>query len=333
MKRKGELTLKEEILRILHEADGYVSGQAISERLGVSRMAVSKAVSALRAAGYEIEAAPRRGYRLTAAPDVLGAAEVRAALGAHPWAEQLVVLPEVDSTNSYAKQLAQSGAPHGTIVIADRQTGGRGRMGRTFLSPAGQGVYFTVLLRPYEPAAGLGGLTALAAVAVCDAIEAACGVRPGIKWTNDLLLGGKKICGILTELSVEAESGMTDFVVIGVGVNVAQQPADFPPELRLTAASIYSETGTAPRRARLAAEMVRAFARMADCDRPAWMDRYRADCLTIGREIRVIRAGTARTAVADGVDENGALLVTWDDGTAGVVTAGDVSVRGLCGYV
>ncbi len=136
---------------------------------------------------------------------------ILAALGGHPWTDRIVVLDEVDSTNTEAKRLALKSAPDGTVVISDHQTGGRGRQGRSFSSPAGQGVYLTVLLRPNCTAQQLGLLTVMAAVAVCDAVEAACGVRPGIKWTNDLVLGGKKLCGILTELSL-APDGTVDSV-------------------------------------------------------------------------------------------------------------------------
>lgn len=319
----------------LREENGYVSGQMLSERLGVSRMTISKAVAALREQGYEIEAAPRRGYRFLCAPDLLSAAEIRAALGAHPWDDRIIVLPEVDSTNNYAKQIAQGGAPDGTVVLAETQTGGRGRMGRSFSSPAGLGLYLTVLLRPNLPAEALGSLTTLAAVAVCDAVEAVCGVRPGVKWPNDPVMDGKKLCGILTELSIEAESGMADFVVIGAGVNVRQTPADFPPEVRETATSIFQQTGKTIRRAALAAEMISALSRIPaalQSGMESWMARYRADCVTVGRQVRVLRGQHAREAFADGVDEDGALLVTWDDGTRGRVFSGEVSVRGLYGY-
>ena len=312
----------------------YVSGQRLSEELGVSRMAVSKAVAALREAGYTIEAAPRRGYRLTGAADILSAAEIRAALGDHPWADRITVLPEVDSTNNYAKKLAQSGAPDGSVVVAEQQTGGRGRMGRSFSSPPGLGVYLTVLLRPGVRADALGDLTVRVAAAMCDAVERAAGVRPGIKWTNDLILGGKKLCGILTELSVEAESGMAEFVVAGIGVNVGQTPDDFPPEVRPVATSLREQTGKTIPRARLAAEMIRALSRVAERADEDWLEKYRADCVTIGRQVRVIRAGAERTARADGVDETGALLVTWDDdGSHERIFSGEVSVRGLLGYV
>lgn len=265
--------------------------------------------------------------------DVLSAEAIRAALGGHAWAQTITVLPEVDSTNSYAMALARAGAPEGTAVLAHLQTGGRGRMGRSFSAPAGKGVYLSVVLRPDEPAQALGDLTVRVAAAMCDAVSRVCGVRPGIKWTNDLVLGGKKLCGILTELSVAPESGRAEFVVVGVGVNVSQRPEDFPEDVRPIATSLLEQTGKRIPRAALAAEMLRALSRVAGRADAGWLERYRADCVTIGRAVRVLRAGVSRAGFADGVDETGALLVTWDDGTRERVFAGDVSVRGLAGYV
>lgn len=266
------------------------------------------------------------------ASDALSAEEIRAALGEHPWSETITVLPEVNSTNSYARQLALRGAPEGTIVLAETQTGGRGRMGRSFFAPPGQGVYLTAVLRPRARADALGDLTVRAAEALCDAVERACGVRPGVKWTNDLVLGGKKLCGILTELSVQPGSDRADFVVLGAGVNVTQREEDFPEALRGVATSICAQTGQHAARAQLAAEMIRALSRVAAGEDAGWLARYRADCVTLGRAVRVVRAGSARTGFAEDVDETGALLVTWDDGTRERVFSGEVSVRGLEGY-
>ena len=271
--------------------------------------------------------------------DLEGGAAVKleailAALGGHVWSGRVLVLDMTDSTNTQAKLLAQKSAPDGTVVIADHQTGGRGRQGRSFSSPAGQGVYLTALLRPDCAAQQLGLLTVMAAVSVCDAVETACGVRPGIKWTNDLVLGGKKLGGILTELSVTPD-GSVDYVVVGAGVNVNQTAAEFPPELRAVATSIFEQTGKRIDREVLAAEMIRALHHMAQAlpGDGVWLDRYRADCITVGKAVRIFRAGEMHTARADGIGDDGSLLVTYDDGTTGAVTAGEVSVRGLLGYV
>ena len=228
-----------------------------------------------------------------------------------------------------------AGAPDGLCAIADRQTAGRGRAGRSFRSDAGQGVYLSMLLRPACAATAAMTVTAHVAVAVCHALER-CGVQPGIKWTNDLVLGAKKICGILTELTVEAESGTVDSIVAGIGVNVRQRPEDFPEELRAIAGSVYSETGLELSRARLAAEMVRALDEMYldwQRDPRAYLSDYRARCVTVGRPVRVVRGEDVRTGFAEAVDDDFALVVRWEDGTRETVTGGDVSVRGLFGYL
>ena len=324
------------VLKLLQQTEGYLSGQAISEQLGVSRTAVWKHIKQLQQAGYEIDSRTNRGYRLVRSPDLLTAQAVEQALADHPWAGLVRVLPEVDSTNNLAKQLGSAGAPAGTVVLADRQTAGRGRLGKRVCSEAGMGVYLSALLRPNLRPDALPPVTAMVAVAVCDAVQACCGSRPQIKWTNDIILRGRKICGILTELSVEAELGMISYLVVGAGVNVRQQAADFPPELREVAGSLYELTGVLVPRARLAAEMIRALSRMEqalDGDWRSWMDRYRQDCLTVGKEIKILRDGTERRARCEDLDETGALLVIYPDGTRERIISGEVSVRGLYGYL
>ena len=327
---------KDAVLSLLTEADGYLSGQEMSRRLQVSRAAVWKAVEALRAEGYAVESATNRGYRLAASPDRLTAAGVLAALGGHPWADRVSVLETVDSTNTLAKKLAAGGAPHGTVLIADRQTAGRGRLGRSFASPSGVGVYLSVILRPEAPPRALMHLTAMAAVAVSDAAEAAAGVRPAIKWTNDLILQRRKCAGILTELSLQAESGLVDYAVVGIGTNCNHGDGDFPPDVRPMAVSLREITGGPVDRNRYAAALIRQLWQ-ADQEllsgKAAWLERYAADCITIGQDVKVIQGNTVRLAHADGIDENAALLVTYEDGTRAAVSSGEVSVRGMYGYV
>ena len=188
--------MKDRILELLRQESGYLSGQEMSTLLGVSRAAVWKAVEALRKEGYTIDSAPNRGYHLDAPTGRLSAREIAARLDGHPWAELVQVLDSVDSTNNLAKTLAAQGAPAGTVIVADSQTGGRGRMGRSFVSPPGVGVYLSVILRPEAPPEELMHLTCAVAEVLCDGIEVASGLRPGIKWTNDLVLGGRKLCGI-----------------------------------------------------------------------------------------------------------------------------------------
>lgn len=326
--------LKEEVLRLLRGQEGPVSGEQMSAALGVSRAAVWKAVAALRADGYGVEASTRLGYRLVSAPDRLDGAGVLAALGEHPWRGRVVVLESVDSTNNYLKKLAAEGAPEGTVVIADRQTAGRGRRGRTFESPSGVGVYWSVLLRPRAKPEELLHLTALVGTAACSAVESVCGVRPGIKWTNDLVLGRHKICGILTELSLEAESREVDYVVSGIGINCNQTA--FPEELRGMAASLRMETGRPVDRCALAAALVREICRMNETmfsQKEAWLRRFAGDCVTVGQDVRVVRGDVCYPAHADGIGPDGELLVTRPDGTREAINSGEVSIRGMYGYL
>lgn len=328
--------LKDEVLQLLRQSGGYLSGQSMSQELGVSRTAVWKAVDALRAGGYEIDSVTRKGYRLLQATRDLRLQEVRACLGEHPWGQHLQLMETVDSTNTVLKRLAEEGAPEGTAVLANQQTGGKGRLGRSFLSPPSMGLYASFLLRPAVQPAQLLHLTPMAAVAAVHAVEAACGIRPGIKWTNDLVLGRKKMAGILTELSVEAETGRIQSVVVGIGLNCSQTPEDFPPELRTMATSLKAAGCDPVDRNRLAAELVRSMHRLSEellTGKKQWMDQYARDCITIGQDVRIVCGEQEQFAHAEGVDENGALLVVHRDGRRQTIASGEVSVRGMYGYL
>ena len=255
--------------------------------------------------------------------------------GDFSWQNQIHWFDSIDSTNTRAKEMALRGAPHGTVLIADHQTGGRGRMGRSFLSPGGVGIYMSVLLRPHCPPEELMHLTCASAVAMCDAVEQSAGFRPGIKWTNDLVSGSKKLAGILTEMALDA-SGQIAYAVVGIGINCCQQPEDFAPEIRDMAGSLSMIAGTAVSRTKVAAAMLEALLRM-DQDlltgKDAMMAQYRKDCITVGREISLVRGDEIRHGLAVDVDEEGALVVRFDDGHIETVNSGEVSVRGLYGYV
>lgn len=248
--------------------------------------------------------------------------------------QNLVLLEEVGSTNDYLKQLAQEGAPDGTVVLAEQQSAGRGRLGRSFQSPAQKGIYLSVLLRPEIKAEKAINFTAVAAVAMCDALEQAVGLRPGIKWTNDLLMGGRKICGILTEMGADWQTGMVDYIVLGIGLNVNEQQDEFAPELRSIAGSVSMATGRQWDRNDIVAAMLNAIDRVyADWQAGRWsVDRYRADCTTIGKPVRVLRGDTVKHAVAEAVDDDFALVVRYEDGTVEHVFTGEVTVRGQEGY-
>ena len=252
-------------------------------------------------------------------------------LNSHPWRDSILFFDTIDSTNTRAKLLAAQGAPEGTVLIADHQTGGRGRLGRTFLSPAGTGVYMSVILRPDCPPAQLMHLTCAAAVAACDAVEKATGLRPGIKWTNDLVYEHRKLAGILTELGLSPR-GTVDWAVIGIGVNCLQKEADFDPAIRSFAGAL---SMFAPcDRAKVAAALVEAFAGMDLPRKAEIMDRYKADCITLGREVSLLR-GTdpIRHGRAVDIDADGALIVEFAPGIRETVNSGEISVRGMYGYI
>ena len=295
-----------------------------------------KAVSALRADGYTIQARTNLGYALVERPDALTEREIR------PWLQAkgiqgitLRCLEEVDSTNSYLKREALSGAPDSTFAAAECQSAGRGRLGRSFQSPAGKGIYLSGLFRPALPPEAVTPVTALAAVAMCDAVEAVCQVRPRIKWTNDLLLGQKKIAGILTEVALEGETGAVQSLVIGVGVNVSQGPEDFSPDVAAMATSLCQALGRPVSRPQLAAEMIAALVRlMADLggDLTPYLRKYRRDCATLGQEVQLLWRERRERAFAEDLDDQFGLVVRYADGRREVIRSGEVSVRGLYGY-
>ena len=213
---------KQALLQALSGAEGrYISGEQLAQTLGVSRAAIHKAAAALTTQGYTLEAAPRRGYRL------LGGDPFCAdAVGEYP--APVYVHERLDSSNQTAKRLALAGAPHGTLVLAGQQSAGRGRMGRRFESPAGKGIYLSLVLRVPVPASEALGVTVGAAVAVARAVQKLCGIELGIKWVNDLYYQGKKVCGILTEAGTSVESGLLEWLVVGIGLNLTTTPADWP---------------------------------------------------------------------------------------------------------
>lgn len=329
--------MKTTVLTLLQASgSSFLSGEAMSRELGITRAAVWKQIKGLRERGYEIDAVTNLGYRLVHAPDMLDLHKIQEYLGPHPWENSIHVLSTVDSTNNLAKREAASGAPHGSVYLADEQTGGRGRPGRSFASPGGMGVYLSVLLRPALLPTQVGHVTAMVAVAGCSAVESVTGLRPGIKWTNDLIIGEKKLSGILTEMSVEWESSSLEHLVMGIGINCNQLPENFPEGVREKAVSLRQALGKSVDRNRLAAALIAELHQLSldiISEKPRWIAQYAKDCITIGRQVRIIRGETVRAATATGIDENGALLVRYENGETGVVFSGEVSVRGLNGYI
>lgn len=328
---------KEQVFWELQKSEGaYVSGEALSNRLGISRTAVWKSIRALRRDGYVIDSLAGSGYRLEQSPDTLSEREIRRYLGTTELVGRTIdCFESIGSTNTYLKNMDD--APDGLVAVAQEQTAGRGRRDRRFESAAGKGVYLSVLLRPQMEASQLMSLTGLGAVAACDAIERVAGLRPQIKWTNDLLLNGKKLAGILTELSFAGESGAVQHAVMGVGVNVTQKKEDFSDETGKIATSLAAETGKNISRARLAAAMIEEFDRLWHAlrtgDTAAYLAAYRRDCVTIGAEVQLLWQDTREKVRALDVDEQFGLVVRRENGAVEVIRTGEVSVRGLYGYV
>ncbi len=318
----------EDILRILHRDEGrFVSGEALARELGVSRTAVWKGVGDLRAGGFLIESVTNRGYRLSPGGDALSAAGIEAYLKTPGL--RILYYPTLVSTNTLLREKAAAGAPEGLTIVAGEQTGGRGRRGRSFHSPAGTGLYMSVLLRPSLPPTEAVQLTACAAVAAAEAIESLSGGQAEIKWVNDILLRGKKVCGILTEAAMDVESGALDYAVVGVGINVRTPEGGFPEELRDIAGAVFPEEGVPAARCRLAAAFLDSL--MARCTHPGDPSCYEAykkrSCLP-GRSIRILAPGKEpEDAVAVDVGRDYSLLVRTADGAEKRVFSGEVSVR------
>lgn len=256
-------------------------------------------------------------------------------LSDYPWRDRFFWFPEIDSTNDRLRLLARQGAPHGTVAAADHQTGGRGRRGRNFHSPKGKGMYLSILLRPDCLPGELMHLTCAAAVAMCDAVEKSAGFRPYIKWTNDLVYKRRKLGGILTELGFTPD-GKVDYAIVGIGINCCQEPEDFPPDIRDIAGSLSMISGQVIDRSRVAAAMMEALYKMDTSlltGKEAMLHRYRRDCITIGKEVSLVRGEEVRHGVAVDIDEEGALIVRFPDEHREAVNSGEVSVRGMYGYV
>jgi BirA family biotin operon repressor/biotin-[acetyl-CoA-carboxylase] ligase len=323
----------DDLLNMLTDAD-YVSGEEISRRLGVTRAAVWKRMEALREQGFVIESAGKKGYHLVKPCDSLLPVFVKKGL-LTKWAGQppIIYSESMTSTNIVLKQAAESGAVHGTVALCEEQTAGRGRRGRNWVSPKGQGLWVSLLLRPMLPPGRAQLITFAAAIAMAEAVEKETGLDILIKWPNDLVLQGKKVCGILLELSGDVET--IAYVVIGTGLNVGEKA--YPPELSASAVSLQEVLGRKVERAPVLRSYLAAMEKHMDIlsweGLPGILQAYERKSCTLQRAVRVSGGGEEFLGTAAGWDENGALLVKLEDGTIRHVLAGDVSVRGVMGYV
>lgn len=332
------ISTKDYVAAELIRNDNYISGEALSSKLGISRAAINTAVKSLKSDGYDIESSTRKGYLLKSHPDKLTLGEMLAFLP-EDRLNTITVYDEIDSTNKVLKEMGSDGAPEGTVAIADCQIKGRGRLGRSFLSPHGKGIYFSYLIRPTTRIDEISTITAWTAVAISNAIYTVSGFKPSIKWVNDLILNKKKICGILTELSLETESGRIDNIVVGIGVNVNQLPEDFPIEIQDIASSISYETKRTISRAMLASEMVKEMDKLVaswENDKDSYLNSYRKNCITIGKDVSCVSIHTsneARQGKAIEINDDFSIKIQFEDGTIEDMSSGEISVRGLYGYV
>lgn len=320
---------KEKLLALLESHRGeFFSGEEIARLLSVSRTAVWKAVNSLRGAGYEIKAVQNRGYCLDAHTDILSVQGIRRYLDPRWESLRLEVLPCADSTNALLRERAADGAPEGTIVLANQQTKGRGRLGREFYSPPDTGIYMSLLLRPQalEPMQAV-KLTTMAAVAACGAIEQVSGRQTRIKWVNDILINGKKVSGILTEASFGLETGRLDYAIVGIGFNVYPPTAGFPPELAEIADSILRNQENEGKN-KLIASFLNRFLEIYHTDNASeYSAIYRKKSMVIGQAIKVITPVEVRNAYALDVDRDCRLIVRYEDGAVDHLSSAEISIR------
>ncbi len=318
------MPLKERVLAVLEENKGKsVSGSEIAKSVGMTRSAVWKAVKQLREEGYSICAVTNKGYCLSEENDFLSEQSIVPNLRTKELGRKIDVFKTIDSTNNFAKSLAQLGAVHGTTVISEVQTQGKGRMGRTFYSPLGMGIYMSVIIRPKLSVEHSLLITSCAAVAVAEAIEKIAGIDCKIKWVNDIYAGDKKLCGILTEASVDVEQGGLEYAIVGIGLNV--QNVTFPKNVADIATSIKLETNESVSRSVLEAEILnRLEERLDSITEKSFIDDYRNRSNLIGKRIEVTQGEKISTMTSTGIDEFGRLLVKLDDGTEKALSSGTV---------
>lgn len=322
------MELKQEVLKILEESRGNsVNGSKLADKLFVTRSSIWKAIKALQKDGYHITAVTNKGYCLLSNNDIVSAESICPFLKGDAALFTINVLQSVTSTNTVAKELAGQGAKVGTVIIAREQTEGRGRMGRTFYSPDSTGIYFSIILRPTLNLEDSLLITTATAVAVAKAIESVSGKIAKIKWVNDIFVEGKKVCGILTEASLNFENGCLEYAVVGIGINIITK--DFPQDIHLVAGSVFTDKpDNTPISSLLVAEILN---NMADCMNSItdkkYLEEYRSRSFLIGQEILVLKGNTSIKAKAVDIDEKARLVVEYMDKTVEALSSGEVSVR------
>lgn len=335
IKMKG--TAKDKVLKILEEERGAaVSGEKLAEQIGVSRAAIWKAIEVLRREGYPISASTNKGYILAPSSDLLSAQGMLPYLdiAQYPGMEEnIFTYKSLASTNNTAKQMAFDGAANGTVILAEEQTQGRGRLGRSFFSPEGKGIYMSFIVRPdYNISKSLLTTTA-AAVAVCLALKEACGEEAQIKWVNDIYLGGRKVCGILTEAMTNFETGQIDAIIIGIGVNCSTRDDEFPEDIRQTAGALSAPVSRNKLAAFIINHLRHILNHIGEGPYPVFMDEYRRRSMVLRKDIKVFNnftnSGSDEYLKAKAIDisDDGGLIVIYEDGRKDTLTTGEISIR------
>ncbi len=318
---------KEKILNLLRASrSAYLSGEELARKTGISRTMVWKHVRALEREGFGIEAVPSQGYRIVSVPDALRESDIKPGLKTRVIGKEIHILSEVASTNTLAMEMAAKGAPEGTAVIAEVQTAGKGRLGRKWISPKGN-IHLSVILRPAIPMHKAPLITLMGAVAVASAIRKQCGLEAGIKWPNDILFAGKKVSGLLTEMS--AEQDRIRHIVLGIGMDVNMEPGELPEDVRALATTLASLTGEKIDRTALVRQLLRELDRWYGVFLSNERDvlrEWQSLNMTIGNRVVVSGAGATIEGLAQGIDDEGRLVVRQDDGTIRTVAAGDVTI-------
>lgn len=323
------MTLKEQVLNILEENKGKsISGTDLADKLFVSRSAIWKTIKALKNDGYEISAVTNKGYTLSKDSSILSKAGIMPFLNEKT--KNITILDirqTVTSTNTVLKEIALSGGKQGYVLIAQEQTAGKGRLGRSFYSPNNTGIYLSILLRPKMTIENSLLITTSAAVAVARAVEKLCSKEAKIKWVNDVFVDGRKICGILTESSLDCESGRLEYAVVGIGVNISKPESDFPDEIKNTAGG-FLDNVKGNVRCKLIAEILNEFAnQMENLSSRYYLDEYKRRSLLIGKNITVIKPSGNKRAKAIDIDNKARLVVEYADKSIEHLSSGEVSIR------
>lgn len=329
--------MRDEILiELKNHTEDYLSGEELSIKLQVSRTAVWKYINQLKAMGYAIDSQTKKGYKLLKSPDSLLPYEIKEGLKTEFVGCEIVFLEKVDSTNLYAKRIAEKGFCDGTVILADEQLKGKGRLGRTWVSPKDKGIWMSIMLKPNISPSQAAKVTLLTACAVNSAIMQTCGLEAKIKWPNDIVYNGKKLCGILTEMSAELDE--INYLIIGIGINVNLDKADFSEELCSTATSIKIEKGINVSRKSLVKDILsyfetyyKVFLKTGSISQ--FLTEYREKSAVIGREVSVISSKAQLKGKVLDISDEGQLLIQLEDGTIKEIISGEVSVRGLEGYI